>query len=101
MPFNATETMADIPKTLSLEVITVVGIRLGCLNHALLTSQSIISSGLNHCGWIANHLSTDAARAADNVDTLRARMPAPLLDEVPYGVTPLQLENSARILLRE
>lgn len=101
VPFNATETMADIPKALSLEVITVVGIRLGCLSHALLTSQSISSSGLNHCGWIANHVSIDAARAADNIYALRARIPAPLLDVVTYGAEPLQLENSARILLRE
>ena len=100
VPINENETMADVVKALSLDVITVVGIRLGCLNHALLTSQSIKASGLNHRGWVANHLSAATERAAENINTLRARISAPLLDEVPYGDSPLQLENSVRILLR-
>ncbi len=84
VPINENETMADVVKNLSLDVITVVGIRLGCLNHALLTSQSIASSGLNHRGWIANHLSASTESAAENINTLRARIQAPLLDEIPY-----------------
>ena len=98
VPINENETMADVVKALALDVITIVGIRLGCLNHALLTSQCIKASGLSHRGWVANHLSVATDRAAENINALRVRISAPLLDEVPYGDNPLQLENSARIL---
>ena len=98
VPINDNETMADIVKILRLDVITVVGIRLGCLNHALLTTQSIMTSGLNHCGWIANHLSPATERGVENINTLRTRISASLLDEVPYGDSLLRLENSARLL---
>jgi dethiobiotin synthetase len=84
VPINENETMADVVKILSLDVITVVGVRLGCLNHALLTSQSITASGLKHCGWIANHLSVATKRSAENISALRERIPASLLDEIPY-----------------
>ena len=84
VPINENETMADVAKALSLDVITVVGIRLGCLNHALLTSQSITASGLKHCGWIANHLYAGTESAAENINTLRARIQAQLLDEIEY-----------------
>ena len=98
VPISENETMVDVAIALALDVITVVGIRLGCLNHALLTSQSIEASGLNHRGWIANHLSVATERAAENINTLCARISAPLLDEVPYGDSPLRIENSARFL---
>ena len=98
VPINAKETMADVVKALSLDVITVVGIRLGCLNHALLTSQSIAVSGLNHSGWIANHLSAETECASENVNALRARIQAPLLEEIPYRDKQFQLENSACVL---
>ena len=84
VPINEKETMADVVKELSLDVITVVGIRLGCLNHALLTSQSIAACGLNHKGWIANHLSVATECAAENINALRQRIPASLLDEITY-----------------
>ena len=57
VPINEKETMANLAVTLDLPVISVIGIRLlGCLNHALLTTQGIATSGLKHCGWIANYL---------------------------------------------
>ena len=87
VPINQNETMADVVKALSLDVITVVGIRLGCLNHALLTSQSIGASGLNHRGWIANHLFSNVKSAKENINTLRDRIPAPLLDEIKFNET--------------
>lgn len=101
VPISENETMADVVKALSLDVITVVGIRLGCLNHALLTSQSIEASGLNHCGWIANHLSSATERATENITALREHISAPLLDKVSYGDKLLQLENSARFLSQQ
>ena len=85
VPVNEEETMADVVKTLSLDVITVAGIRLGCLNHALLTSQSIEVSGLNHRGWIANHLSPDVKNAKENINTLRERISAPFLGEIEFN----------------
>ncbi len=85
VPINEKENMADVVKALSLDVITIVGIRLGCLNHALLTSQSIEASGLNHRGWIANHLSPDVKSAQENINTLRARIAAPLLGEIEFN----------------
>ncbi len=85
VPVNEKETMEDVVKALSLDVITIVGIRLGCLNHALLTSQSIEASGLKHHGWIANHLSTNVERVKENINTLRARIPAPCCGEVRFN----------------
>jgi dethiobiotin synthetase len=87
VPINENETMADVVKGLSLDVITVVGIRLGCLNHALLTSQSIDASGLNHKGWIANHLSPGTGRAKENINTLGDRIYAPCLGEIKFNET--------------
>ncbi|MCK4587420.1 MAG: dethiobiotin synthase [Gammaproteobacteria bacterium] len=85
VPVNEKETMADVVNALSLDVITVVGIRLGCLNHALLTSQSIEARGLDQRGWIANHLSLDVKSANENINALRARIAAPFLGEVKFN----------------
>ena len=85
VPINENETMADVAKTLALDVITVVGIRLGCLNHALLTSQSIEANGLNHCGWIANHLSSNITRSKENISTLRKQILAPCIGEIRFN----------------
>ncbi|WP_455197981.1 dethiobiotin synthase [Kaarinaea lacus] len=85
VPINESETMADVAIKLSANIVTVVGIRLGCLNHALLTSRSIVTSGLKHCGWIANHINDSTERASENVKALRQRINAPLLGEVRFG----------------
>ncbi len=87
VPVNEKETMADVVKALSLDVITVVGIRLGCLNHALLTSQSIEANGLTHRGWIANNLSRDNKKAKENINALHARISAPCLGEIKFNET--------------
>lgn len=83
-PINETETMADIPAALDVPVILVVGLRLGCLNHALLTAEAIEARGLQCVGWIGNHLQPRFEHAAENLATLEARLDAPLLDVVPY-----------------
>ncbi len=83
-PINETETMADIAATLDLPVVLVVGLRLGCLNHALLTAQAIEARGLTCAGWIGNHLQPRFEHAAENLATLEARLAAPLLDVVPF-----------------
>jgi len=84
-PISDRDTMADIAAALAARVIVVVGLRLGCLNHALLTVAAVQASGLELAGWIANHIDPRFAQAAANVATLERRIPAPLLGIVPYG----------------
>ena len=72
-------TMADIARALGLPVLLVVGLRLGCLSHALLTAAAIERSGLALAGWVANPIDPDFADRTDYVESLRLRLPAPLL----------------------
>lgn len=76
--------MAELAVQLSYPVILVVSLRLGCLNHALLTQESIMSSGLPLIGWVANATSPEMARRVENIETLRTRLEAPCLGELPY-----------------
>jgi dethiobiotin synthetase len=82
-PISATATMADIAEKLALPVILVVGMRLGCLNHALLTREAIRARGLAFRGWIANKLADEMPLAAANIDTLSSRFGVPPLAIVP------------------
>ena len=84
VPLNERETLADVAIELGFPVILVVGIRLGCLNHALLTYQAIRQSGLSVCGWVANTLAVDTPMGAENIATLEQRLPVPLLGNIPY-----------------
>jgi dethiobiotin synthetase len=83
VPLNADETLADLARALDLEVILVVGIRLGCLNHALLTAQSIAACGCTPAGWVANRLPPAADCARENINALKTRLLFPCLGEVP------------------
>ena len=83
VPINKRETMADIPKQLNAEVILVVGIRLGCINHALLTAQAIRLDGLKIAGWVANILDTEMLRTDENIDTLKQMLIEPCLGVIP------------------
>ena len=78
-PISATETMADVAEKLALPVILVVGMRLGCLNHALLTRDALRARGMKFAGWIANKLATEMPLANANIETLAVR----------FGVAPL------------
>jgi dethiobiotin synthetase len=84
VPLNASHTVADLAGVLGLDVILVVGIRLGCLNHALLTARAIHSSGLGFAGWVANLPSSGAERIGANIAALKERFAAPLLGTVPF-----------------
>lgn len=87
VPIDATRTMADVVACLRLPVVLVVGIRLGCLNHALLTAAAIEQAGCRLAGWVANHLGTDHDGMLEGyVAALRERLPAPLLGEIPYNI---------------
>lgn len=82
VPINTTQTMADVAIALNLPVILVVGIRLGCINHALLTVKAIESSGLKLQGWIANHI-VATEQADEIVQALTQSIKAPCLGNVP------------------
>jgi dethiobiotin synthetase len=84
-PISATETMADIAGKMALPVVLVVGIRLGCLNHALLTREALRSRGMIFAGWIANKLASEMPLANANIDTLSSRFGGAPLAVVPAG----------------
>ncbi|QGH63894.1 dethiobiotin synthase [Serratia proteamaculans] len=67
-----------------LPVVLVVGIKLGCVSHALLTAQAIINDGLPLLGWVANRINPGLAHYAETIDAMQQRIPAPLLGEIPY-----------------
>ncbi|RKZ95994.1 MAG: dethiobiotin synthase [Gammaproteobacteria bacterium] len=82
VPLNKSQTMADLAIQLELPIILVVGIRLGCINHALLTVKAIESTGLSLQGWIANH-PEPSEQGAEIVKTLKQSIKAPCLGNVP------------------
>ncbi len=84
LPLSGDEMLADLPRRLELPVLLVVGVRLGALNHALLSARAIVADGLRLVGWIANVLDPDYAWADGTIDTLAARLPAPLLGRIPF-----------------
>jgi len=88
VPFNSTQSSADLAQQLGLPVILVVGMRLGCLNHALLTAQAIRAQGLQLAGWVANRIDPAMALCDENVQALQARLDAPLLGSVPHNAAP-------------
>lgn len=84
VPLDAEQDVADLARRLNLPVVLVVGMRLGCLNHALLTAEAIDRCELPWCGWVANHVDPEMVVADENVDTLRKRLRVPLLGRVPF-----------------
>ena len=88
VPLDATRSIAELPGLLGMEVILVVGLRLGCLNHALLTCEAIAARGLTLAGWVGNRVDPAFARVDANVETLRARIAAPCLGIVPWMAKP-------------
>ncbi len=88
VPLNHSEDSADLAQYLGLPVILVVGMRLGCLNHALLTTHAIRARGLRLAGWIANRIDPAMAAVEENITTLAERLAAPLLGEVEFTLAP-------------
>jgi dethiobiotin synthetase len=84
VPLNDHETTAHFARLLGLPVIMVVGIRLGCLNHALLSCEAILGQRLKLAGWIANIIDPDMLRIPENIAALEQRLPAPRLGTVPH-----------------
>jgi dethiobiotin synthetase len=79
VPINEKQDLGDLAQSLQIPVILVVGLRLGCINHALLSVAAIAERGLTLAGWVANTIDADMPYLHENIDTLRARIPAPLL----------------------
>ncbi|MBT0960177.1 dethiobiotin synthase [Denitromonas iodatirespirans] len=75
---------ADLAVALGLPVILVVGMRLGCINHALLTAEAIAARGLTLAGWVANQIDPDMACVADNLDALQRHLDVACLGHVPF-----------------
>lgn len=88
VPLNETEDSADLAQRFALPVVLVVGMRLGCLNHALLTQEAIVARGLQLAGWVANCIDPQMQRHEENLQALRERLHAPLLATVPYQASP-------------
>ncbi len=90
---HKSQNIASLAKALGLPVILVVGLRLGCLNHALLSAQAILADGVNLLGWVACEVQADFNRKAENMHTLKRMMPAPLLFEIPHMEDAQMLEH--------
>lgn len=90
VPISDREIMSDLPRALGLPVILVVGIRLGCLNHAILTTEAMARDGVRLAGWIGNVLDPELPALEGNIGTLKTILPMPCLGVLPWqpGATP-------------
>ncbi|BBP02048.1 dethiobiotin synthase [Sulfuriferula nivalis] len=86
VPLNDTESLADVAQQLGLPVILVVGMRLGCINHALLTVLAIQSRGLRLAGWVANCVNAGMPLLDENILAVQQRINAPLLGIIPHAL---------------
>ena len=91
VPLNEQEDLGDLAQAIDLPVILVVGMRLGCINHALLSCEAIVSRQLTIAGWVANTLSEEMPLLEENIQTLNDRIFAPCLGIIPN--LPLQLQK--------
>ncbi len=89
VPLSPREMYSSVPKKLDVPVILVVGMRLGCINHAVLTVEAILKDGLEPVGWVANRAVAEMNRYQENLTALKGLLPVPFLGEVPH------LENPA------
>jgi len=97
VPLNARQTGADLAIRLGLPVVLVVGMRLGCLNHALLTREQIERARLRCAGWVANCILPDMPYLEENIEALEERLACPLLGVVPYCAEPSGVDVTARL----
>lgn len=95
VPFSDALMQADLVRALGVPVVLVVGLRLGCINHALLSARAIVADGCVLAGWIANRNDPDMARAEENIEALCARIGAPLLGVVAHASVPREADVDA------
>ena len=96
LPINAKRYLADWVAEQGLPVLLVVGMKLGCLNHAMLTVREIERSGCQLLGWVANCIDPDMALLAQNITDLTRRISAPCLGVVPFSPDPAQYQQLAQ-----
>ncbi|MEO8303847.1 MAG: dethiobiotin synthase [Betaproteobacteria bacterium] len=101
VPLTSRSDMLDIPARLGLPVILVVGIRLGCLNHALLSALAINARGIRFAGWVANRIDPAMKEADANVSLLAERLPAPLVADLHWAAAGRPSFGDRRRVLRE
>ncbi|MFS8137293.1 MAG: dethiobiotin synthase [Thermomonas sp.] len=87
-PLSALLMQADLVRALRLPVVLVVGLRLGCLNHALLSARAVAAEGMELAGWIASHVDPAMERVDDNLQMLRERLPASCWGVLPHALEP-------------
>lgn len=93
VPLNAHETWLDVLRISQMPVILVVGMRLGCINHSLLSAAALLQQGIACAGWVANCLDPAMLTLEENIQTLVNRMPWPLLTRIGYLTTAEQMET--------
>jgi dethiobiotin synthetase len=96
IPLNHHETMADFLREAALEVLLVVGLRLGCLNHAILTWRTLRAEGIRVIGWVVNCIDPTMPYQTDNINTLKQHLPIPYLGCVPHHKENQPLTDIAR-----
>jgi dethiobiotin synthetase len=99
VPLSGTQTGADLAAALRLPLVLVVGMRLGCLNHALLTAEAIRARGLTLAGWIANRVDPGFLCPDENLDYLRTHLGAPLWADLPFSANPDPRADADRFTL--
>ena len=97
VPLSPREMYSSVPKKLNVPVILVVGMKLGCINHAVLTVEAILKDGLSLAGWVANRATPDMSRYEENLTALKGLLPAPCLGTIPHLDDPAP-ENVAEYL---
>ena len=95
VPLNQREDLGNFAQQINLPIILVVGMKLGCINHALLTQEAIKARGLKIAGWIANSLATEMLLVKENIATLQARIEAPFLGHIPALPKELQKADNS------
>ncbi|BCG22493.1 ATP-dependent dethiobiotin synthetase BioD [Pseudomonas tohonis] len=88
VPLAGGASLSDLPIALGLPVILVVGVRLGCINHAVLSAEAILRDDLPLAGWVANLVDPATSRLEENLATLAERLPAPCLGRIPRLAAP-------------
>jgi len=84
VPVNENQTVADLVEAMDLPVILVVGMRLGCMNHALLTAENIKKRGIHLLGWVANVMDPNMSHLDENIESIAQQLHAPLLDTIEF-----------------
>lgn len=99
VPVSEREMLSALPKDLGLPVILVVGLRLGCLNHAVLTAEAILRDGVRLAAWVGNVVDPEMAALEANVETLKGMLPAPCLGVLPWQPDAMPEARAAQLVL--